>query len=103
MRRNELTHVVLWDAVDVDLVPESRQHVNNIRRIALLPPAAFTSRKLSTREVLGMKGGGTYIVQALSFARMNSEIVRKGMPRRLITVDGSSLRGPSSPDGSISI
>lgn len=103
MRRNELTHILLWNAVDVDLVPESGQHVSDVRRIALLPPALFTNPRVSRREGLGAMEEETYIVHAFSFARMNSEIVRKGIPRRLITVDGSSLRGPSSPEGSISI
>ena len=44
-----------------------------------------------------------YIDHALSFARMNSVIVRNGTRPTAITVAPSSRRGPSSPAMRISI
>lgn len=45
----------------------------------------------------------THIIQLVSFARINSEIVKKGTPWILATVLSSSERGPVSPAGKISI
>lgn len=44
-----------------------------------------------------------YITQAFNLARINSEIVRKGIPCIFMTVDVSKCRGPASPAGRISI
>ena len=56
---------------------------------------------LSNRQVKGQ--GCTYIDHALSFALMNSVIVRNGTRPIIMTVAPSRRRGPSSPAGKISI
>lgn len=43
------------------------------------------------------------MAHALSFARMNSDTVRKGTPWTCMTVAASRWRGPASPAGRISI
>lgn len=43
------------------------------------------------------------MIQLFSFARINSEIVTKGIPCIFITVELSRIRGPVSPAGKISI
>lgn len=56
---------------------------------------------VSNRQVKGQNC--THTDQALSFALINSVIVRNGTRPTIITVAPSSRRGPSSPAGKISI
>ena len=56
----------------------------------------------STRQIY-LITAATYIDHAFSFALMNSEMVRKGSLATNMTVVLSSLLGPSSPAGKISI
>jgi len=99
MSGNEDVHVLLGNSVVVDAVPEASEGVGDIICIGLRPAAIPNELRVQGR----VRSAWTYMTQVFSFARMNSDGVRKGTPCILVTVDVSRWRGPNSPAGCISI
>lgn len=89
---------VLRYSVHVQPVPIAIENVTDLTSIRV----CLTTGSISTDEMQG-EAKAPYIAHDFSLARIYSDSVRNGTPLMLVSVDESSLRGPSSPAGKISI
>lgn len=92
---------MFWDPIGIHSVPKPTENIDDILRI----PLHATADELECEETDGDEENeeNAYIAQVFSLARMNSDTVKKGIPRITMVVAASSRRGPSSPADKISI
>lgn len=80
---HELIHVVFWDAVKIHTIPVPCEYIGYILCVML----RLTSAAVRHQPDAKATPHGTNMIHAFSFALINSENVKTGMPASSVTVD----------------